>query len=176
MQKLPTHIEAMLRVNQAGEYGAVRIYKGQMDTLKKSPEHKTLADMKEQEEIHLQTFNEIIVENNVRPTLLTPLWHIGGYLMGAVTGLMGEKAAHACTEAVENVIEEHYTSQVEALKNDPHPRAREFADLFEQFKEEEIAHKNLAIQKGASEAPFYKTLIHVVSFISKTAIALSKKI
>lgn len=166
----------MLRVNQAGEYGAVRIYQGQMDVLKNSPEQKTLAEMKQQEEVHLKTFNDLLIEHDVRPTLLTPLWHVGGYLMGAVTGLLGEKAAHACTEAVEKVIEEHYASQVQELKNDSHPRAQEFAKLFDQFKEEEVAHKDLAIEKGAHDAPAYSLLSKAVSLISMAAIEVSKRI
>ena len=115
----PVDIEAMIRVDHAGEYGAVRIYEGQLAVLKrrKSAKVETIQHMADQEQRHLKTFDRLVNERRVRPTALEPVWRVAGFALGAVTAAMGEKAAFACTAAVEEVIDEHYASQVAALKD-----------------------------------------------------------
>ena len=108
-------IKRMIRVDQAGEYGAVRIYEGQLSVLGKSASAPALEHMAEQERRHLDAFNKLIPERRVRPTALLPLWHVAGFALGAGTALLGEKAAHACTVAVEEVIDEHYAGQIARL-------------------------------------------------------------
>ncbi len=166
----------MLRVNQAGEYGAVRIYLGQMAALQNNPKAlKTLEHMLEQEKEHLEAFNKLIIDYDVPPTLLTPLWHVGGYLMGVTSALLGEKAAHACTIAVEEVIEEHYQSQVDALSASTHPRDVQFKALFQKCQQEESEHKHIAIDQGGESAPFYPILTNLIKNATRLAIFLSKK-
>jgi 3-demethoxyubiquinol 3-hydroxylase len=165
-------LAAMLRVNQAGEYGAQRIYQGQLAILKNTPIAHTLQHMADQEEYHLQTFNQIIVERNVRPTFLQPLWHIGGFALGALTALMGEKAAHACTIAVEEVIAEHYQGQLDELAG-THP---DIEQTIQQFQAEEIEHKNLAEQEGGREAIAFPALSLAIKTITRTAIWLSTRV
>ena len=108
-------VERMIRVDHAGEYGAVRIYEGQMAVLGETKSGPVIKHMAEQEEVHLATFNDLVADRRVRPTALLPLWHLAGFALGAGTALMGEKAAHACTVAVEEAIDEHYAAQIEAL-------------------------------------------------------------
>lgn len=165
-------LSAMLRVNQAGEYGAQRIYEGQLAILKNSAIAPTLKHMSEQEQHHLQTFNQMIVEHNVRPTLLQPLWHVGGFALGAVTALISEKAAHACTIAVEEVIAEHYQGQLDELAG----TEPDIEQVIQQFQAEEIEHKNLAEQEGGREAIAFPALSLAIKTITKTAIWLSTRI
>ena len=165
-------IEAMIRVDQAGEYGATRIYAGQLVVLGKSPIGDTLRHMLEQEETHLKTFNNMCVERGVQPTLMQPLWHIGGFAMGAVTALMGEKAAHACTIAVEEVIADHYQSQLNRLDESEST----LKSIVHQFREEELEHKDHAEQEGGRDAPLYEGITAVVKGITRTAIWVSERI
>src|SRR5258708_2856751 len=115
----PVDIESMIRVDHAGEYGAVRIYEGQLAVLKRrggaAASVETIRHMAEQEQRHLKTFDTLINERRVRPTALEPVWRVAGFALGAATALMGEKAAMACTAAVEEVIDAHYAAQVETL-------------------------------------------------------------
>ncbi|MBX9696991.1 MAG: demethoxyubiquinone hydroxylase family protein [Alphaproteobacteria bacterium] len=174
----------MLRVNQAGEYGAVRIYQGQMTILKGKETTKTLQHMLDQEKQHLAGFNAFLIEHNVAPTLFTPLWHVGGYAMGAISAMISEKAAHACTIAVEEVIDAHYQSQIDQLEamdgpisnpiNDP--MVSEFKDFFQKCQAEEIEHKKIAENNGGRDAPLYPVLTAAVKAVSTFAIWLSKKI
>ena len=113
-----TLIERMIRVDHAGEFGAARIYEGQLAVLGKHPVGDTIRHMAEQEEKHLAAFNELIAERRVRPTFLSPVWHVAGFALGAATAAMGEKAAMACTVAVEDVIQDHYAAQSEKLGAD----------------------------------------------------------
>ena len=166
----------MLRVNQAGEYGAVCIYRGQLKTMTSTQERAIIQDMEAGEQHHLSTFNNLLLEHRVPPTLLSPLWHVGGYIMGMVTGALGSKAAHACTKAVEEVIEEHYFTQIQALEHDSHPLAPSLRETFIKFREEEMEHKNIAHDRGADDAPFAHIISRGVKIISRLAIAASKKI
>lgn len=166
----------MLRVDHAGEYGAVAIYRGQRAVFEKLP-HKqeiaaTIAEMEAGEDQHLKTFDRLLAERNVRPTLLSPLWNAAGFGLGAATALMGEKAAMACTAAVEEVIEQHYGEQAEALAADEPALAATVA----QFREEELEHKHTAEDAGAEDAPGYALLSAVIRAGCRTAIKVAEKI
>jgi len=173
-------IQSMIRVNQAGEYGARRIYAGQLAILKGTPVEKTLTEMAHQEAQHLEKFNRFMIEHKVRPTFLQPLWHVGGYVLGIVTALIGEKTAHACTIAVEEVIDDHYQNQLNQLKSTPladsFPERTALVNLIEHCRQDEVAHKEIAIKLGGHEAPAYPILTTVIKTISKTAIWLSSRI
>lgn len=167
-------LESMIRVDHAGEYGAVRIYEGQLAVLGKAESRPDIEHMAEQERVHLEKFNDLIRERKVRPTALMPLWHMAGFALGAGTALMGEKAAHACTVAVEEVIDEHYAEQVEAL--DAEGDQKELRDTFEKFRLEELEHRETALEHGAEMAPGYEALKVAVKTGSKLAIWLSKRV
>jgi len=128
MSQRKNRIAEMLRVDHAGEYGAVAIYKGQQAVFGKSPKTREiaaqLAEMEAEEQKHLTAFDDLLNEHEVRPTALAPLWNVAGFGLGVVTALMGEKAAHACTEAVETVIEGHYADQIAswAIRSQSYPR------------------------------------------------------
>ena len=164
---------SMLRVNQAGEYGATRIYAGQLAVLRgSSPAAHLVAHMASQEDRHLARFNVLMAERRVRPTLLQPLWHVGGYALGAVTALIGEKAAMACTVAVETEIDKHYGDQLAELgDSDP-----ELVEAIADFRAEEVEHKATAIDHGAEEAIGYPLMSAVIRAGCRAAIALSKRI
>jgi len=163
---------SMIRVNQAGEYGAKRIYEGQLAVLKGTEHEDVLRHMLDQELAHLETFNRLMVEGRVRPTALQPLWHVGAYVMGAATALLGPKAAMACTAAVETVIDEHYTEQINQL-GDQDPA---LTSTIEKFRQEELDHKNMALERGAEDAPGYPLLSAAIRGASRMAIFLSKRI
>ncbi len=167
-------LERMIRVDHAGEYGAVRIYEGQLAVLGQAASRPDIEHMAEQERVHLEKFNSLIRERKVRPTALMPLWHMAGFALGAGTALMGEKAAHACTVAVEEVIDEHYAEQVEAL--DAEGDESELRDTFEKFRLEELEHRDTALGHGAEMAPGYAALKAAVKTGSKLAIWLSKRV
>ena len=130
-------IEAMIRVDHAGEYGAVRIYEGQLAVLKGRAAASAIRHMVEQEQRHLKTFDRLINERKVRPTALEPVWRIAGFALGAATAALGEKAAFACTAAVEEVIDEHYAAQIAALQ-DKDPALK---GSIEDFRADEAAHR-----------------------------------
>ena len=165
-------IERIIRVDHAGEYGAVRIYQGQMAILKKSASAKTLHHMTEQEKKHLETFEKLAVERRVRPTLLTPIWHAAGFALGAGTALLGEKAAMACTQAVEEVIDEHYADQASKLGDNE----QDLRDTIEKFRAEEIEHRDAAVAAGAEDAPGHALLTGAIKTGSRLAIWLSERI
>jgi len=166
----------MIRVDHAGEYGAVQIYRGQQAIFgrseSKSHAARIIGEMEAGEQEHLQTFDRMIAERGVRPTLMAPIWRVAGFGLGAVTALMGEKAAHACTEAVEDVIEEHYARQSAALDGVD----EELKDVVDRFREEEMAHRDTAIEQGAHDAPGYPLLSAVIKIGCRAAIRISEKI
>lgn len=166
-------LERMIRVDQAGEYGAVRIYQGQRAVLGKRAGTSALLDhMLEQEKEHLATFNRLVVERRVRPTLLQPIWHLAGFALGAGTALLGEKAAMACTVAVEEVIDEHYAQQREQLGEDePDLKA-----TVEKFRAEEVEHRDIGLAHGAEQTPGYAVLTTAIKTGSRLAIWLSERI
>jgi ubiquinone biosynthesis monooxygenase Coq7 len=164
---------SMLRVNQAGEYGATRIYAGQLAVLRdNSPAAKLVSRMAGQEERHLARFNALISERGVRPTLLQPLWSVAGFALGAATALMSEKAAMACTDAVETEIDEHYRQQLQELGDED----LELATDIEAFRAEELEHRDTAREAGAAEAFGYPVLTAAVRAGCRLAIELSKRI
>ena len=164
---------AMLRVNQAGEYGATRIYAGQLAGLRKdSPAAHAIAGMARQEEAHLARFNALMAERRVRPTLLQPVWDVAGFALGAATALMGEKAAMACTDAVETEIDRHYGEQLEALGTSDPTLAADIAE----FRAEELEHRDSARKAGATQAFGYPVLTATVRAACRVAIGLSKRI
>ena len=165
-------VERMIRVNHAGEYGAVRIYEGQLAVLKGTPSEEPIREMAKHEERHLDGFNQLIAERRVRPTALSPLWHIAGFALGAGSALLGPKAAMACTEAIEEVIDEHYSAQREKLGDDE----SELREIIEDYRQDEVAHRDLAREKGATEAPGYELLKTTIKNSSRLAIWLSTRI
>ena len=165
-------VNSIIRVNQAGEYGAKRIYQGQLRILKNTPSAPVIEEMYIQEVNHLQTFDDLMVRDHVRPTLFQPLWHVGAYLLGAGTALLGEKAAMACTAAVEEVIDEHYQDQIASLGTD-HPA---LSQVIEKFWEDECHHRDTAYDRGARQAPAYPILSDMIKTTTRLAIALSKRI
>ncbi|WP_422022582.1 demethoxyubiquinone hydroxylase family protein [Pyruvatibacter mobilis] len=171
-------LHEMIRVDHAGESGAVRIYEGQLAVFRAAkPRAKIVQDlehMAEDEEVHLDAFNKVVTEEGVRPTLMNPVWGAAGFAMGAVTALMGEKAAHACTAAVEEVIDEHYQAQVREL--DQEGAEPELRDMVEKFRLEEIEHKEKAIAEGAEETPGYPVLSGAIKAACRLAIRVSEKI
>jgi len=162
----------MLRVDQAGEYGAVRIYEGQMAVLGRRAGASALRHMSEQERRHLETFDALLVRRRVRPTLLSPLWHLAGFALGAGTALLGERAAMACTAAVEEVIDGHYAAQAEQLGDDE----AELRATIKSFRADEGAHRDLALAAGAEQAPAYPLLSGAIKVGSRLAIWLSERI
>lgn len=164
-------MERLVRVDHAGEYGARRIYEGQLAVLGRSPAAKTIRHMHEQELRHLQSFERLIRERRVRPTALFPVWHVAGFALGAATAMMGEKAAMACTAAVEEVIDEHYHKQVQTLDADE----GEMKEMIEEFRAEEVEHRDIALEEGAEQAPGYPLLSAGIKAGSRAAIWLSER-
>jgi ubiquinone biosynthesis monooxygenase Coq7 len=165
----------MIRVNQAGEYGARRIYEGQLAVMGRNhPNHDTVKHMHEQELRHLETFDRLVSERRVRPTALQPIWHIAGFALGAATAMMGDRAAMACTVAVEEVIDEHYAKQSERLEEDRNEA--DLRDTIEEFRAEELEHRDTALEHGAEQAPGYEVLTAAVKTGSRLAIWLSERI
>ena len=166
----------MLRVDHAGEYAAVAIYKAQQRVFARSPKKHKIAEqlqhMQDEEQKHLDAFDDLLIENDARPTAMMPVWDFASKTLGIATALMGEKAAHACTEAVETVIEEHYAEQIEETK-ESHP---ELSAQFTKFREDELAHRNMAVEEGAKDAVGYPILSAVIKAGCRAAIKISEKI
>ena len=166
-------LEEIIRVDHAGEYGATKIYEGQIAVFgKKSKIGKTIQHMADQEQEHIEKFQELIVSERVRPTALLPLWNIAGYALGAGTALMGEKAAMACTVAVEKVIGEHYEEQSNHLKKDQ----SKLKSTIKKFAKDELEHHDIGIAHDAESTPGYKILTKIIEIGCKSAIKISKKI
>lgn len=163
----------MIRVDQAGEYGATRIYAGQLAVMgHRTPSARKIAGMALQEERHRQFFDRMIVERGVRPTLLQPLWNIGGFALGAVTAAIGPEAAMACTAAVETEIDKHYDDQLIELGQDDPELSHAVAD----FQAEEVEHRETALASGAEDAPAYPLLSAAIRLGCRVAIATAKRI
>lgn len=178
MSKLPSIRPApdtaeMIRVDQAGEYGATRIYAGQLAVMgDRSAAARLIAGMAHQEERHRSWFDREMAARGVRPTLLQPVWNVAGFALGAATAAIGPKAAMACTVAVETEIDRHYQEQLEALgDHDP-----ELAAKVAEFREEELEHRDTALASGAEEAIAYPVMSALIRLGCRTAIALSKRI
>jgi 3-demethoxyubiquinol 3-hydroxylase len=162
---------AALRVNHAGEYGAQRIYAGQLAVLKNHVCAAELNHMAAQEQVHLNTFNRVLPEYGVRPTALMPLWHVGGWLMGAGCALLGARAAMACTVAVESVITEHYNEQLHGTVVDS-----ALHETIAKFRDEEMEHHAIGLENEAEQTPLYAPLTAAIRGICRAAIALSARV
>lgn len=167
-------IDSIVRVDHAGELGADRIYAGQMAVLGNTPMGPTIQHMWDQEKKHRAKFEELIRKYRARPTVLVPVWNIAGFLLGAGTALMGEKAAMACTVAVETVIVEHYNDQLRNLMEIDETVDEELLETIKTFRDEEQEHHDTGIEHGAEQAPFYATLTEIIKLGCKTAISISK--
>ncbi len=165
-------IERILRVDHAGEYGAARIYDGQLAVLGRDAVAPVIREMAEAEQKHLSTFDKLLVERRVRPTALAPFWHIAGFALGAGSALMGPRAAMACTAAVEEVIEEHYAAQVEKLGDDE----AELRQTLVEFGAEESRHKEIGLAHEAEQAPGFEPISAAVKRGTRLAIWLSERI
>lgn len=167
------HRASMVRVDQAGEYGATRIYAGQLAVMgDRSPLARSIAGMARQEERHRAFFDRMIAERGVRPTLLQPFWHVAGFALGAATAAIGPEAAMACTAAVETEIDKHYAEQLETLgQDDP-----ELSAAIAEFQAEELEHRDTALASGAENAPVYPLLSVAIRLGCRAAIALAKRV
>lgn len=164
---------SMIRVDQAGEYGATRIYAGQLTVLgNRSKIASKIAGMAAAEERHLACFDRMMVERGVAPTMLQPLWSVAGYGLGVITAMIGPEAAMACTAAVETEIDHHYGQQLDELgTSDP-----ELSASVTEFRAEEVEHKHAALAAGAENAPGFMLMTMAIRLGCRAAIALSKRI
>ena len=164
-------VDRVIRVDHAGEYGAKRIYQGQLAVLGQKAEGPVIRHMLEQELKHLEAFEKLMVERRARPSLLFPIWHVAGFALGAATALMGPKAAMACTVAVEEVIDEHYREQMKELA-DSEPAITEKIEV---FRAEEVEHRDTGLAHGAEQAPGYEVLSSAIKAGSRLAIWLAER-
>lgn len=166
----------ILRVDHAGEYAAVHIYRAQRAVFEgRAGKASIAADMEEmrgQEQVHLERFQALLAAERVQPTVMTPVWRLAALALGAGTALIGEKAAHACTEAVESVIEEHYADQIAEIQDRDPALAAELT----QFREEELAHHDHAVEHGSRDAPAYQLLSAVIKAGCRVAIKVSERV
>lgn len=162
----------ILRVDHAGELAAVQIYRGQKAVLGRTALGAQFAEMETQEAAHLARFDRLLTDHGVRPTVMTPVWRLAAFALGAGTALLGEKAAHACTEAVETVIGEHYAGQIAELAD----REPGLASELSQFRDEELTHRDHAVDQGARQAPGHALLSAVIGAGCRAAIRISEKI
>jgi ubiquinone biosynthesis monooxygenase Coq7 len=165
-------VERMIRVDHAGEYGARRIYEGQLAVLGRSAKAPLLRHMQAQEQAHLDRFAALIAARRVRPTALLPLWHVAGFALGAVTAVLGERAAMACTVAVEEAIDAHYAGQAAALGEEE----AELRATIEAFRAEELEHRAIGLANEAEQAPAYGLLSRLIKAGCRAAIAASERI
>jgi 3-demethoxyubiquinol 3-hydroxylase len=165
-------VRRAVRVDHAGEYGAKRIYEGQLAVLGRGPAAPVMRRMAGQEARHLAYFEEQLARRRVRPSALHPLWHVGGFLLGAATARLGERAAMACTVAVEEVIDEHYGRQREAL---PEEEAELKAAIAE-FQAEEVEHRDIGLDRGAEKAPAYPLLSFGIRALTRMAIRVAERV
>ena len=166
----------ILRVDHAGEYAAVHIYRAQRAVFQGRAGKQAIAadmgEMQAQEAVHLARFDALLNAERVRPTIMTPVWRLAALGLGAGTALLGEKAAHACTEAVESVIEEHYADQISELSDRDPALAAELT----KFRDEELAHHDHAVERGSREAPGYGLLSAVIKAGCRAAIKISERV
>jgi ubiquinone biosynthesis monooxygenase Coq7 len=166
------YLERVIRVDHAGEYGAKRIYQGQLAVLRGTKHEDTIRHMQEQEQVHLDTFSRHIAQRRVRPTALLPFWHVAGFALGAVTAAMGARAAMACTVAVEEAIDEHYAAQEATLGEDEAPLKAEIA----RFRAEELEHRDIGLANEAELTPGYRLLSAAIKLGCKAAIKVSERV
>lgn len=164
--------ERMIRVDHAGEYGAARIYAGQLAVLGRGGKGDLLRHMEAQEQEHLRSFQGLIADRRVRPTALLPLWHLAGFALGAATAALGEKAAMACTVAVEETIDAHYSGQIDSIG----PAEADLRGTLERFRAEELEHRDIGLANGAEQARGYRLLSRIIKAGCRAAIAVSERI
>ena len=170
-----TDRSSMIRVDQAGEYGATRIYAGQLAVMgDRAPHSGEIRAMAEQEAAHRAEFDALMARRGVRPTALQPVWSAAGYALGAATALLGPEAAMACTAAVEEEIDRHYSRQLETLEADGDDH--ELAGMIEKFRADERAHRDAAYAAGAERAPGFPLLNAAIRLGCRAAIRLSERI
>ncbi|XP_062852948.1 5-demethoxyubiquinone hydroxylase, mitochondrial [Trichomycterus rosablanca] len=169
-------LDSMLRVDHAGEYGANRIYAGQMAVLGRTQSGPLIQHMWDQEKMHLQKFNEILGENRVRPTLLLPFWNIAGFLLGASTAMLGKEGAMACTVAVEESISEHYNSQIRTLMETDPERYAELLQVIKEFRDDEMEHHDTGLEHNAESVPGYFLLKTLIQTGCKAAIFVAQRV
>ena len=169
-------LEEIIRVDHAGERGAIKIYEGQLLALKTVKQDNDLKDkieeMKEQEKEHLEYFEKEIQKRKIKPTYLLPLWDVMSIALGFGIALLGKKAAMLCTASVEVVIEDHYQNQLKKIGSDE----KDLKEKIEKFKLDEIAHKNMAYKSGATNKGLYSIMDKVIRTGSRIAITISEKI
>ncbi len=165
-------VARMIRVDHAGEYGAARIYDGQLAVLGEHAGGGAVRRMAEQEKRHLEVFDRLVVERRVRPTALSPLWHVAGYALGAASALIGVRAAMACTVAVETVIGEHYAAQAARLGDDE----AELRALIVEFRDDELGHRDTGLAEGAEDMAGYEPFTRAVKAGTRLAIWLSERL
>jgi len=169
-------LEEIIRVDHAGERGAMKIYEGQLLALKTIKQDETLRDkieeMKDQEKEHLEYFEKEIQKRKIKPTYLLPLWDVIGITLGFGTAVLGKKAAMLCTASVEEVIENHYQNQLKKLCNDE----MDLKAKIEKFRGDEISHKNTAYESGATNKGFYSIMDRAIRIGSRIAITISEKV
>ncbi len=172
----PKKIEEFIRVDHAGERGAIKIYEGQLlalSTLVKDDElKKTIKNMKEHEEVHCNFFENEIKKRDIKPTKLLPLWDLLGVGLGFGSTILGKKAAMLCTASVEEVIDGHYKNQIDQIG----PDEKNLKNNIIKFREDELHHKDIAYNEGASKKGFYSIIDKVIKTGSKLAIKISEKI
>ena len=178
MQRLPgdtpaaTQVARMIRVDHAGEYGAARIYAGQLATLGRRQIAPVLREMQQQEQQHLDRFADLVFQRRVRPTALLPLWHLSGFALGAVTAALGERAAMACTVAVEEAIDAHYADQIAALD----ATEDELRQTLTSFRQDERHHRDVGLHHGAEQAPGYRLMSAAIKAGCRLAIRISERV
>ena len=165
-------VERIIRVDHAGEYGAARIYEGQLRIMGRGPKGDLIRHMKDQEQHHLDTFTGLIRTRRVRPTALLPVWHLAGYALGVMTAALGDRAAMACTVAVEEAIDEHYAAQAASLGEEEAP----LRTTIERFRAEEQEHRDIGLEHEAEQAPAYRLMSAVIKAGCKVAIAVSERV
>jgi 3-demethoxyubiquinol 3-hydroxylase len=170
----PAHVmvQRMIRVDHAGEYGAARIYAGQLAVLHRSDAAPVLREMQSQEQHHLDRFADLVVSRRVRPTAMLPFWHLAGFALGAATAALGERAAMACTVAVEEAIDAHYADQIAVLDD----TESELRDTLTKFRAEELQHRDIGLRHGAEQAPGYRLLSAAIKAGCRAAIRISERL
>ncbi len=175
MTQLPDHLARMIRVDQAGEFGATRIYAGQLAVMgDRGPHSAEIAGMAEQEAGHRAKFDALMARRGVRPTALQPFWDRAGFVLGAATALIGPEAAMACTAAIETEIDEHYSRQLDQLHESGEDS--ELAAMIEEFRDDEREHRDAALAAGAERAPAYPLLSGLIRLGCRAAIRISERV